>query len=228
MLFWAGLRGAVGVALAAGFTGPNKDALRTTVLVVDTLTVIMLGGTTSRMLERMGIRTGIDDAGGDSSTDEEERAWVRSGRLGRAGARWDERANARFNGESLEGSFDRLSELRNSGHARRISGISGTSALNTLSSPTRVWSADEYDSDGGDVLPMSRGDRPPVAGGLRHKSEASFHAIYERYLMPLFSNAVASRTFHARRANRSMGPARERDGPGTGSVHGENLLHAER
>jgi sodium/hydrogen exchanger-like protein 6/7 len=44
MLFWAGLRGAVGVALAAGFTGPNSGALRTTVLVVVVLTVIMFGG----------------------------------------------------------------------------------------------------------------------------------------------------------------------------------------
>ena len=140
---------------------------------------------------------------------------------------WAERANARFNGEGLGGSFDRLSELRNSGHARRISGISGTSAPNNLNSPTRVWSADEYDSDGGDVLPMSRGERPPVAGGLRHKSEAWFHAIDERYLMPLFSNAVASRTFHARRANRRAGLARERDGAGAGTGHGENLLGAD-
>ena len=71
---------------------------------------------------------------------------------------------------------------------------------------------------------MSRGERPPVAGGLRHTSEASFHAIDERYLMPLFSNAVASRTFHARRANRHAGLARERDGAGAGSFHGEDLL----
>ena len=220
MLFWAGLRGAVGVALAAGFTGPNKDALRTTVLVVVVLTVIMLGGTTSRMLEVMGIRTGVDDGGGDSSTDEEERAWLRSGRMGRAGGRWDERATARFGGGSLGGSFDRLSELRNGTHARRIS-----------AGGTRVWSADEYDSDGGDVLPMSRGERPLASGGLRNKSEAWFQAIDERYLMPLFSNAVASRTFHARRANRRAGLARERDGAGVGAgagaVHGENLLGAE-
>ena len=224
MLFWAGLRGAVGVGLAAGFTGPNKDALRTTVLVVVVLTVIMLGGTTSRMLEVMGIRTGVDDGGGDSSTDEEERAWLRSGRLGRTGARWDERANLRFGGGSLglDGSFDRLSELRNGGNAQRIS---GASTSYNRGSPTRVWSADEYDSDGGDVLPMSRGDRPPVGGSLRNKSEAWFHAIDERYLMPLFSNAVASRTFHARRANRRAGLARERDGAGAG--HGENLLGAE-
>jgi hypothetical protein len=35
---------------------------------------------------------------------------------------------------------------------------------------------------------------------LRQAGEAWFHAVDERYLLPLFSNAVASRTFHARRA----------------------------
>ena len=59
MLFWAGLRGAVGVALAAGLTGPNGPALQATVLVVVVLTVIIFGGTTARMLEIMGIRTGV-------------------------------------------------------------------------------------------------------------------------------------------------------------------------
>jgi len=59
MLFWAGLRGAVGVALAAGLTGENGFALRATVLVVVVLTVIIFGGTTARMLEILGIRTGV-------------------------------------------------------------------------------------------------------------------------------------------------------------------------
>lgn len=59
MLFWAGLRGAVGVALAAGLTGVNAPTLRATVLVVVVLTVIIFGGTTARMLEIMGIRTGV-------------------------------------------------------------------------------------------------------------------------------------------------------------------------
>lgn len=59
MLFWAGLRGAVGVALAAGLTGQNKPTLQATVLVVVVLTVIIFGGTTARMLEIMGIRTGV-------------------------------------------------------------------------------------------------------------------------------------------------------------------------
>jgi solute carrier family 9 (sodium/hydrogen exchanger), member 6/7 len=59
MIFWAGLRGAVGVALAAGLTGPNGFALRATVLVVVVLTVIIFGGTTARMLEILQIRTGV-------------------------------------------------------------------------------------------------------------------------------------------------------------------------
>ena len=59
MLFWAGLRGAVGVALAAGLTGENGPTLQATVLVVVVLTVIIFGGTTARMLEIMDIRTGV-------------------------------------------------------------------------------------------------------------------------------------------------------------------------
>jgi sodium/hydrogen exchanger-like protein 6/7 len=61
MIYWAGLRGAVGVALAAGLTGNNGDTLRATVLVVVVLTVIIFGGTTARMLEILGIRTGVVD-----------------------------------------------------------------------------------------------------------------------------------------------------------------------
>lgn len=61
MLFWAGLRGAVGVALAAGLTGKNSFVLRATVLVVVVLTVIIFGGTTARMLEILGIRTGVQE-----------------------------------------------------------------------------------------------------------------------------------------------------------------------
>lgn len=61
MLFWAGLRGAVGVALAALLTGNDTRALKATVLVVVVLTVIIFGGTTARMLEILGIRTGVVD-----------------------------------------------------------------------------------------------------------------------------------------------------------------------
>lgn len=59
MLFWAGLRGAVGVALAAAFTGASRYAFQATVLVVVVLTVIIFGGTTARMLEILEIKTGV-------------------------------------------------------------------------------------------------------------------------------------------------------------------------
>lgn len=59
MLFWAGLRGAVGVALAAGIEGPHANVVRATVLVVVVLTVLVFGGTTAQMLEILGIRTGV-------------------------------------------------------------------------------------------------------------------------------------------------------------------------
>ncbi|KAF3769884.1 hypothetical protein M406DRAFT_227332, partial [Cryphonectria parasitica EP155] len=61
MLFWAGLRGAVGVALAALITGNDRFALKATVLVVVVLTVIIFGGTTARMLEILNIRTGVTE-----------------------------------------------------------------------------------------------------------------------------------------------------------------------
>lgn len=70
MLFWAGLRGAVGVALAAGLTGEHANSLKATVLVVVVLTVIVFGGTTARMLEILGIRTGvIEEADSDDEFD---------------------------------------------------------------------------------------------------------------------------------------------------------------
>lgn len=60
MIFWAGLRGAVGVALAMGLQGEAKWALLATVLVVVVLTVILFGGSTASMLEILGIRTGVE------------------------------------------------------------------------------------------------------------------------------------------------------------------------
>lgn len=72
MLFWAGLRGAVGFALSAGIEGQNAIALQTTVLVTVVLTVIVFGGTTAQMLEILGIRTGVQDDEGDSDDEEDD------------------------------------------------------------------------------------------------------------------------------------------------------------
>lgn len=59
MLFWAGLRGAVGVALAAGLEGEFAATLKATILVVVVLTVIVFGGTIGQMLQILNIRTGV-------------------------------------------------------------------------------------------------------------------------------------------------------------------------
>lgn len=69
MTFWAGLRGAVGVALAMGLQGEFKFTLLATVLVVVVLTVIIFGGTTAGMLEVLNIETGCIDEN-DNSDDE--------------------------------------------------------------------------------------------------------------------------------------------------------------
>ncbi|CAG8541513.1 40946_t:CDS:2 [Gigaspora margarita] len=69
MLFWSGLRGAVAFALAAGLKGPNANAMSTTILVVVVLSVIVFGGTTSRMLEILKVETGVDE--GEIDSDDE-------------------------------------------------------------------------------------------------------------------------------------------------------------
>ncbi|CCK69391.1 bifunctional K:H/Na:H antiporter NHX1 KNAG_0C02800 [Huiozyma naganishii CBS 8797] len=66
MTFWAGLRGAVGVALALGIQGEYKFTLLATVLVVVVLTVIIFGGTTASMLEMLNIKTGCVNEDDDS------------------------------------------------------------------------------------------------------------------------------------------------------------------
>ena len=66
MTFWAGLRGAGGVALALGIQGEFKFTLLATVLVVVVLTVIIFGGTTAGMLEVLNIKTGCIDENDDS------------------------------------------------------------------------------------------------------------------------------------------------------------------
>lgn len=85
MLFWAGLRGAVGVALAAGIKGHNAKSLRTTVLVCVVITLVVFGGTVSRMIEIVGIRTGVVEDEDDSS-DEEGPVALAGYRAGKSGS----------------------------------------------------------------------------------------------------------------------------------------------
>ncbi|KAF8521091.1 sodium/hydrogen exchanger [Hysterangium stoloniferum] len=192
MLFWAGLRGAVGVALAAGFQGPNAEILRTTVLVVVIATVILFGGTTARMLEVLGVRTGVED---DEMSESDE---------GEAELRRRSLRHSREWGTQTYGYTDDPHPA--APHA--------TPAGPIFSAP----SSSASDSDIGEVLPMSSpvhtraGSQspfpPPQHHGRtsnEHEHEHSaadsrwFQALDERYFLPLFSNATASRTFHARR-----------------------------
>ena len=219
MLFWAGLRGAVGVALAAGFKGENAQTLRTTVLVVVVHTVVMFGGTTARMLEVLGIRTGVEDEAASSSEDEvlPSRSWNSRQRWARNGYVDEDRIP-----RSSSSAYLASQQGYGNAAARVGAHYAGPSrynhqALASSDSPIRsasVFSAassESYDSDGGEVLPLASASRgnahdEEAGPGAVHEGEGQwFHTIDERYLIPLFSNATASRTFHARKARRTTG-----------------------
>ena len=260
MLFWAGLRGAVGVALAAGFKGNNAETLRTTVLVVVVLTVVLFGGTTLRMLEILGIRTGVEDEDPSSSDDEELQPPPLT--PGRRSARWQRLPND-------YPVHDRAAAAARIGtHYANTPRSYNHHVLNLSESPSRnshrhatqsqqpfspvrsgsifsAASSDSYDSDGGEVLPLAStssgahkrvasaggsggvdpdpgpdGSSPATVAAAGEQSEDGkwFQAIDERYLLPLFSNATASRTFYARRMRRAgagvePGEEEEEEGP---------------
>ena len=221
MLFWAGLRGAVGVALAAGFKGENAQTLRTTVLVVVVLTVVIFGGTTLRMLEVLGIRTGVEDEAEVSSDDEDgpanRGAWnARRNSGGRWGRYMDD--------ESGPGSTNPTSYrayVRDAGaigaHYAPNSYNHQAQAPNSPLNTNTIFSAassESFDSDGGEVLPMAATSGTGGGSATQPRDAVGttptvgedgkwFQALDERYLLPIFSNATASRTFHARRARRT-------------------------
>lgn len=239
MLFWAGLRGAVGVALAAGFKGPNAQMMRTTVLIVVVLTVILFGGTTLRVLEVLGIRTGVEDDTGFSSDEDDNftppptrSPWTSAGDV-RGGGRFGRLADGNESSTALGGA-SRAGASRvglhyalgayNHHHQHILPPIQTQHNQNIPKAPFSAASSDSYDSDIGEVLPLAptalnnnNNTHPPAphAGTSNapipsNGSQAQlgedgkwFQTIDERYLLPIFSNATASRTFHARRARRS-------------------------
>lgn len=208
MLFWAGLRGAVGVALAAGFQGEHAQIMRTTVLVVVVLTVVIFGGTTARMLEVLNIRTGVEDDAGALSSDEEDPSAFLANGLGGPGGR--------------RGSFDASPWGRYRDTDDDLYPLGRAAGYNHQPQNARVFSAsssDSYDSDAGEVLPLASTStrtqqQQQQQTSLPRRSESAqslsglagegkwFQALDERYLLPLFSNATASRTFHARKQQR--------------------------
>ncbi|KAG8993570.1 monovalent cation:H+ antiporter, CPA1 (nhx1) [Tulasnella sp. JGI-2019a] len=209
MLFWAGLRGAVGVALAAGFIGENAAALRTTVLVVVVLSLIMFGGTTARMLEVLGIRMGVEDGGdGDSSDDGGGLATVPSGLQGNGGD-WSILSPGRRE-RKWDGSIRLGSPATNGRNGRSNPGRQGNTSSHAYGGGAAGSFSDE--SDSGEVLPSASGSQGRSLVGEIGADGKWFTALDERYLLPLFSNSVASRKFHARRARRAASAAHTREG----------------
>ncbi|KAM0786253.1 hypothetical protein ACM66B_007052 [Microbotryomycetes sp. NB124-2] len=231
MLFWAGLRGAVGVALAEGMKGKHARALRTTVLVSVVLTVVVFGGTIGRMIEILGIRTGFEDDEGDSS-DEEGVGGVNGyhlagmdleGRNGGAQSRHSKRRSYPVNNASsrdrMGAKFDqyvsssdvpysdksprRSSRTLSPQEGRRTQSFGATTASSS-GPPTSDNSVTSDDSDP-DVLPPVGADGSDVtsagaggggtAGDLMRvwRDGQWFTVLDERYLLPVFSNATASR-----------------------------------
>lgn len=176
MLFWAGLRGAVGVALAASLTGLNAPALRMTILVVVVLTVIVFGGTTARMLEILGIRTGVvEEIDSDDEFDIESTPPYRkrpalannSVQLDSVGGR-----TSVYNSQATQALLDRPA----SRISRSSSPLPG-SLQRTTNSPTPISSQGktvsfEYDSDG-ELPPMAPKPRARSVDRTRPESEAS-------------------------------------------------------
>lgn len=209
MLFWAGLRGAVGVALATGIEGDNAAALRTTVLVVVVLTVIIFGGTTGRMLEVLGIRVGVEDD--DASSDEEGEGWTTH--QNNISLQMGTRRYAGQNGQGLygteeeDGSYGSPVSESQYYSGRNLPRGRGGASLPRQQSNAGFSTEDESE---GEPLPQGYGDRGDadveagVGGrqGMIFRDGQWFTALDERYLLPLFSNSVTARRHHAKKARR--------------------------
>ncbi|BGO95213.1 hypothetical protein NBRC10512_000996 [Rhodotorula toruloides] len=220
MLFWAGLRGAVGVALAEGMKGEHAVALRTTVLVTVVLTVVVFGGTIQRMIEILGIRTGVEEELSDSEDEEgvynlvnsdgadveARRMKRRSLPLGVGGGGVSATSHhfaSQGNGRLSTGDFDQSTSPYRDQQPRR--GSAGRLGAARVPSPRRPQvyvasdnSASSEDSDP-DVLPSPS---DPLAADPSASSAQLlpggglgqvWSALDEQYLLPVFSNTTANR-----------------------------------
>ncbi|CAK9780512.1 unnamed protein product [Cutaneotrichosporon oleaginosum] len=232
MLFWAGLRGAVGVALANGLKGENADALRTTVLVVVVLTVIVFGGTTARMLEVLGIRVGVEDE--DASSDEEE-GWVsHSGQLAlQMGP--GSRRYAGANGQGLYGDDDSVGFATPLDSPYLSTTRRSAARLSLPRDGSRAGFSVSSDDSEEEPLPSGYGDRGdaeadaagPARQGMVFRDGQWFTNLDERYLLPLFSNSVTARRHHAKKARRQAS-LRGGSDSASGTPRGGNSLELAR
>jgi sodium/hydrogen exchanger-like protein 6/7 len=223
MLFWAGLRGAVGVALAAGITGENADALRTTILVVVVLTVVIFGGTTARMLEILGIRVGVED---DDDSSDDEGGWAAHGgnlalAMGPGSRKFaglhpygdDYDDGYSYGGSPLEspygpsGTFP-LDSTRRSPSANGLRlGPRGNSRRQASTGYSAGSSSESEDIDlpNATDVEQGRGPEDPASAGMVFRDGQWFTQLDERYLLPLFSNSVASRRHNLKKTLKRSG-----------------------
>lgn len=190
MLFWAGLRGAVGVALAAGLTGANTYALRATVLIVVVLTVIIFGGTTARMLEILGIRTGVQEE--VDSDDEFDIEVVSNGHYrGKNGQSFGHNPKDSSNGSVMN--LSHLDSRTRSGHKYSTGSVHGTPPERLDSSGTLVRKNSMKNvANAGDIASQHAGlldpdefedddlDLPPAARRTMHSAQSPRHADSNR------------------------------------------------
>ncbi|WFD44528.1 monovalent cation:H+ antiporter, CPA1 (nhx1) [Malassezia psittaci] len=195
MLFWAGLRGAVGFALSAGMVGTNASALQTTVLVVVVLTVIVFGGTTAQMLDVLQIQTGVEDDEDDNSVadmDEnlEQGVWTRqsltsSDPVQSVGRYRDSSAPpADMNAISTEPSANEAPQVM----------VAGPGGLRNLM-------REDLEEEDATMLPDSamRARHMLDRANVIFQDGQWFQKIDERYLLPMFSNTVANRKHEQRK-----------------------------
>lgn len=190
MLFWAGLRGAVGFALSAGIVGENSAALQSTVLVVVVLTVIIFGGTTAQMLDVLHIQTGVEDE--EESDDEAFDPEVPL--LQPMQPDYRDLASQAVTTSLSRSPARELDEqeLPPWGTALPHAVVAGPGGLENVS-------PEDLDVDDGSGAPPRDMRHMLNEANVIFQNGQWFQRIDERYLLPMFSNAVASRKHEQRR-----------------------------
>ena len=219
MLFWAGLRGAVGVALASGIQGKNASALRTTVLIVVVLTVVVFGGTTSRMLEVMGIKMGVEDDEASSDEDDDNEYPYLNIRKGSNNNYFNHQSSTSFNDNPYIDE-ENIGNINLSPNLNIHTTTSSTSLNKNNTSPSKrppgdvknkaIFNnnnSDLDDDDDNEILPIATSstelDQRSQQQQLQNNDNNNPHLAFrdgrwfteldERYLLPIFSNSVANR-----------------------------------
>jgi len=192
------------------------------------LTVVIFGGTTARMLEVLGIRTGVEDEATSSSEDEDGPAnrgpWnARRNSGGRWGRYMDDESGPGSRNPTSYRAYVRGAGRIGTHYAPNSYNHPAQAATSPLNNNTifSAASSESFDSDNGEVLPMANTSGTGGVNATQGRVDLSttgaapvagddgkwFQTLDQRYLLPLFSNATASRTFHARRARRTLSGA---------------------